>query len=69
MLENWWGYLHEDGSVHARRVFEHTIEGDIDEAIESPFVLYVIKPFWARDRQHALLCIREEADIWLKKQK
>ena len=68
-LVNWWGYLHEDGSVHAKRVFEPTIEGDLDEAIGSPFVVYVIDPFWAKDRQTALACIREEADIWLKKQK
>jgi len=68
-LENWWGYLHEDGSVHAKRVFEPSINGDIDEAIESPFVLYVVNPFWAKNRQTAILVIRKEAEIWLKSQK
>jgi hypothetical protein len=68
-LENWWGYLHEDGSIHAKRVFDPTIQGDLDEAFESPFVFHVVAPFYAYDRQGALKTIEIKAKEWLKTQK
>jgi hypothetical protein len=68
-LLKWWGYLHENGNIQAKRVFEHTVEGDIDDAFMSPFVVYVVQPFYAQSRKHALTTVREEADKWLKTQK
>ena len=44
MLEEkimWWGYIHNSGTVHAKRYFT---KQDIDEAHESPFVKEVFGP-------------------------
>lgn len=68
-LLKWYGYLHENGSVHAKRCFEPTIEGDLDEMSESPFVLHVIEPFYARNRAYALREIEIQSMAWLKTQK
>lgn len=68
-LSRWWGYLHENGTVHAKRVWESTIEGDLEEASESPFVLHIIEPFYAEDHAHALREVEIEAMKWLKTQK
>jgi hypothetical protein len=68
-LLKWWGYLHENSSVHAKRVFEPTIKGDLEEASESPFVLHVFEPFNAQNRADALRELNIKAMAWLKTQK
>lgn len=47
----WWGYLHTNGSIQAKRYFS---ELEIAEAIESPFVAYIKQPFEATNREDAL---------------
>jgi hypothetical protein len=65
-LNKWWGYLHENGSVQAKRFYS---VGDLDEAAESPFVVHVVQPFYARDRDYALGVIIEKTMQWMKTQK
>lgn len=52
----WWGYLHESGTIHAKRYFD---ERDLQEAYESPFCRHVFRPFKALDRDDALKVILE----------
>ena len=47
----WWGYLHVNGSVQAKRFFD---KRDLDEAWESDFVVHVVGPFPATNRAEAL---------------
>lgn len=50
----WWGYLHTDGSLQAKRYHPTFGPGDIEEAFESPFCAKVVGPFEATDREDAL---------------
>ena len=56
----WWGYLHIDGGLHAKRYFD---ERDTNEARESPFVDIAVGPFDATDRDDALKQIAAEVGI------
>lgn len=47
----WWGYLHVNGTVHPKRLYSSL---DIKEAEESPFVRKVVPPFLATSREDAL---------------
>jgi hypothetical protein len=51
MYNLWWGYLHVEGTIQAKRYFDKL---DIREAQESPFVARVFGPFEAKDRQDAI---------------
>ncbi len=52
MAQNkWWGYVHQNGTLHAKRFFAMT---DITEAQSSPFVRRAVGPFMADDRDDAL---------------
>lgn len=42
----WWGYIHEDGSIHTKRYFD---KGDLIEAAESPFVKRIFGP-WSESK-------------------
>jgi hypothetical protein len=55
----WWGYQHVNGSLQAKRVFPDTINQDIKDAADSPFVRQVFTPFYADNRQDALQKIEE----------
>ena len=70
----WWGYLHTNGSIQAKRYFEPL---DINEAMESDFVSGVHGPFSANDRDDALrqlnkyfngpncdTCVYDENNSW-----
>jgi hypothetical protein len=60
MVKNlWWGYLHIEGTLQAKRYFD---ERDTQEAEESPFVKQVIYPFEAESREEALNIIRKKLD-------
>jgi hypothetical protein len=50
-MNRWWGYLHTDGSIHAKRYFD---KRDLTEAAESPFVDQIIQPFDAASSGDAL---------------
>lgn len=52
----WWGYVHENGSVQAKRYFDAQ---DIAEAHQSPFCKQVVGPFEANDREDALNKVKE----------
>jgi hypothetical protein len=52
----WWGYRHVDGGVQAKRYFSPE---DTREAEESPFVVQVIYPFPAENRDEALRLVEE----------
>jgi hypothetical protein len=47
----WWGYLHTNGTIQAKRYFS---QQDLEEADESPFVKNSFGPFKADDREDAL---------------
>lgn len=49
-MNKWWGYVHRNGSVHIKRYFG---ELDIEEAVESPFVAFVIGVVEAIGREDA----------------
>lgn len=59
MKNKWWGYLHTEGTLQAKRYFEPL---DIQEANESPFVQKVIQPFEAENREEALKHIAKELE-------
>jgi hypothetical protein len=65
-LNSWWGYLHENGTVNAKRFFS---QGDLDEASESPFVVHIVERFYAKNRDYALGVIIEKCMQWMKTQK
>ena len=47
----WWGYLHENGTLHVKRFFDME---DIFEAESSPFVDRVYGPWEADSRDGAI---------------
>ena len=47
----WWGYLHVEGTIQAKRYFDRL---DLEEAGESPFVKSYFGPFEAENREEAL---------------
>lgn len=55
-MNDWWGYLHINGSIQAKRYFSDL---DISEAWDSPFVLKAEGPFKAADREEALEILRD----------
>ena len=53
----WWGYLHVNGTVQAKRYFSPE---DIIEANASPFCDVAVGPFWAEDRDEALFILNQQ---------
>lgn len=51
----WWGYVHVNGSIQAKRLFS---KDDIHEAQSSPFAREVYGPFFAISRDDAIDQIR-----------
>jgi len=49
---NWWAYLHTNGRVQVKRYFGDPL--DLEEAQESPFVVTVMQPFPAINRESAV---------------
>lgn len=52
----WWGYLHVNGTVQVKRYFD---ERAIEDALASDFVIRVVWPFVAENRDDALRIIGE----------
>jgi len=55
-MNQWWGYLHTDGTIHAKRYFD---ERDLDDAAESPFVERFYGPFDAESSSDARILLRK----------
>lgn len=53
--QQWWGYLHTEGTHQAKRYFEPL---DIQEANESPFCAKVVGPFMAANRDEAIETVK-----------
>ena len=53
----WWGYLHNKGTIQAKRFFTYK---DLVEAQSSPFVKEVFSPFFAKTREEAVNKIKEK---------
>lgn len=53
----WWGYLHTNGNIQAKRYFDRR---DIDEAWESDFVKLAFGPFLASNRTKAIAYIKSQ---------
>ncbi len=55
----WWGYLHQNGSIHAKRWFgDH--KDYTEDCDDNDFVSAVVKPFCAATREEAIEIIRKE---------
>lgn len=52
----WWGYRHASGTLQAKRYFSTR---DLEDAYESEFVIQVVLPFEASNREEALKIIYE----------
>jgi len=68
-MNQWWGYLHEEGTLHVKRYFGPE---DIAEAHESPFVHIVAGPWECNGREEAiekLKAVLRSAGTWTKKRK
>lgn len=48
-----------NGSLQAKRVFPETINQDLKDAADSPFVHKIFTPFYATDRADALKQIEQ----------
>ena len=56
MKNLWWGYLHTNGSIQAKRYFDRR---DLEDANESPFVSTYFGPFEAENRDEALNLLKD----------
>jgi len=56
----WWGYVHKNGTVQAKRYFGPE---DISEAEESPFCVEIVGPFEAYDRDDAIAIIKQKLNL------
>ena len=56
MNQHWWGYLHTNGSIQAKRVL-WTYADDYADAYKSPFVKQVFPAFDASSREDAIAII------------
>ena len=53
----WWGYLHNQGTIQAKKFFSYK---ELLEAQSSPFVKEVFSPFFAKNREEAVNKIKEK---------
>ncbi len=62
----WWGYLHQNGTVQLKRYL-----GDprdyTDDCEGNEFVLRVVRPFVAESRQEALMILTSKLGIQQEK--
>jgi len=55
----WWGYLHSNGTIQVKVWFGDHADYT-DDCIGNPFVVRVVKPFHAENREAAIEHIRLE---------
>ena len=53
----WWGYLHINGSIQAKRAF-NDLAGDMAEARSSDFVVRTYGPVNATSREQAIAILK-----------
>jgi len=61
-VPQWWGYIHENGSIQVKRYMENESthnDQSIQDAKESPFVSHVYGPFEAKTRDQAIEVLKE----------
>lgn len=58
-MREYYAYRHVNNSIHVKRYRPELQRGDIDEAVESDFVVRVAGPYEAEGRTDALLKARE----------
>lgn len=57
----YWGYLHSNGTIQVKRWFgDH--KDYTEDVLNNEFVVEVVKPFQAKDREEALIHITKELD-------
>jgi len=56
-MNKWWGYLHQNGSLHVKRYFD---EEAISEAHESPFCWIIAGPWECAGHDEALIKLKAE---------
>lgn len=57
MNNQWWGYLHQNGTIQVKRWFgDH--KDYTDDCENNPFVIEVVKPFAANSREEAIAIIK-----------
>lgn len=54
---DWWGYLHENGTVQVKGYYS---PAQLLDAEESTFVLIIVYPFKALNREEAELIIKQK---------
>ncbi len=52
----WWGYVHVNGTYHVKRFFTKESFNDVKT---SPFVLHIVDPFEAYNRDSAIEKFKE----------
>jgi hypothetical protein len=63
-MNKWWGYIHTDSSIHAKRYFD---EKDLSEAVESDFVDRICPVFKAETSVEAFKHVRDFFFVMLDK--
>jgi hypothetical protein len=55
MERKYWAYLHINGGIHVKAVWDILGKGDpaIDDAYTSPFVAEILQPYMANSREEA----------------
>lgn len=61
-LNAWWGYIHENDTLHVKRYYGLQ---DIIEAKESPFCKRIHGPFPAKNSEQAMEFLKEHDLIWI----
>lgn len=57
-MNEWWGYIHTNGSIQVKRVFDdRDYQLCLEDARESPFVSRIIPRFNAESRDDAIRII------------
>jgi len=60
MGNQWWGYLHKNGSLQVKRCGSRL---ESHEAYGSPFILIVCGPWPADSHEEAIECLKRELEV------
>lgn len=52
--QRYWGYLHSNGTIQCKRWFVD-VKDYTEDCENNPFVAKVVPPFWAADREAAIV--------------
>ena len=59
MNNMWWGYLHSNGHIAVKRWYGDHADYTND-CVGNPFVIKVVKPFYAHDKAEAMDILKKE---------